>query len=212
MKSYKNILIGEAKSSTALQKVPIIQTTIEKNDDQISKLIEDIKKKHEKKPEIDDINRKIEEAKKMAEQSSQMRKEIIDLKAKLDEMEKAEKKLWFDSRNQRYEYMGQLPGNTQVLFEHAVDLSRGEWGPSQYEKSIEIFEKLLIVPQYQECAAFHLAGMYLKGKVNDLRKDRYDRHHNLSDMKKAELYAGLLKNSAWKSAWDKKKQKHCSRY
>jgi len=152
MASYKNILTGKAHTSKPLQVT--VEPTIERKDDKISKLLEDIKKKHEKKAEISEINEKIEEAKKMAEQSSQMRKEIRELKAKLEAMEKAEKRLWFDSHNQMAEYNGQLPGNTNYLFKHAVDLSRGEWGPSQYVKSIEIFEKLLIDPEYQESAAF----------------------------------------------------------
>jgi hypothetical protein len=211
MASYKNILTGVARTTKPVPVTVTIQPTIETYDDQISKLLEDMKKKHAKKPEIGEINAKMEEAKKMAEQSSQMRKEIIELKAKLEAMQKAEKKLSFDSHNQMSEYKGQLPENTQFLYSHAVDLLKGEWGPSNYTKSIEIFEKLLIDPEYQECAAFYLAGIYLKGKVDNLRKDRQDRRYHLSDLKKAELYAKLIKSSAWKTAWDKKKQKYLLR-
>jgi len=209
MASYKNILTGEARTSKPL---PMAVTVQPRYDEQISNLLQNLEKKHENKAEIGEINAKMEEAKKMAEQSSNMRKEIIELKAKLEALQKAEKKLSFDSYNQLSEFMGQLPGNKHILYQHAIDLSRGERGPSQYAKSIEIFEKIMIDPEYQECAAFYLAGMYLKGKVDDLRKDRQDRRYHLSDIKKAELYAGLIKSSSWKTAWDKKKQKYFSRY
>lgn len=210
MASYKNILTGEARRTKPLSVPVTVEQKNETYDDAMHELIENIKKKHERQPELEEINQKIEEAKKMADESSKMRKEIREQKAKLEAMEKAEKKLWFDSFNQLREYEGQLPGNTLILYRHAVELSRGEHGPSQYAKSIELFEKLLIDPEYAECAAFYLAGMYLKGKVDDLRKDRHDRRYHLSDLKKAELYARFIKSSSWKSAWENKKKKYYS--
>jgi hypothetical protein len=64
----------------------------------------------------------------------------------------------------------QLPGNSKILFNLAVEFLRGEWGPSQYQKNIELFEKLLLDDEYTERAAFYLDCMYLRGKVDDTRK------------------------------------------
>ena len=104
---------------------------------------------------------------------------------------------------------GQIEGCEEELFKLAVDCSRGARGrPRMYQKGIELFEKLLLIPSTYDRAAFFLAGMYLKGKTDDSRKDRADRKRNLSDVPTADIYAGLIKCPKLKQIWKYKKDKY----
>ena len=194
MTSDMSILIGD---TTKTSDIP-----------EVSALLTHLQKKHAEKPGPEEINAKMTEAQEMADKAYQMRREISELKATLATMEKTEKELRFESRNLWQEFKGQLPGNTRLLLTNAIELSRGEWGPSKYSKSIELFEKLLLVEEYRDNAAFYLAAMYLKGKVDDLRKDRTDRNQNLSDVRTADLYASMITNASLKNAWIQKRRKY----
>ena len=194
MTSYMSILVGDTTTTSDLP--------------EISALLAHLEKKHREKPGPEEINARMAEAQEMADKASKMRFEIAELKATLATLEKAEKELRFESIHLWQEFKGQLPGNTRLLLTNAIELSRGDWGQSRYSRSIELFEKLILIPEYRDNAAFYLAAMYLKGKVDDLRKDRTDRNQNLSDVRTADLYASMITNASLKNAWIQKRRKY----
>ena len=57
----------------------------------------------------------------------------------------------------------------KLLFTFANDMRRGEWGPSNYKKAIEIYTSFIDQKneKYADDSLFWLAAMHLKGKCDD---------------------------------------------
>jgi len=121
--------------------------------------------------------------------------------------------LWREGHNAMMEVCGSLPGNENVLYIHANDLRRGEWGTKNYERSIELYKQLIESgSKYAEDSTFWLASMYLKGKYNNNHKDNNHKDRNyrklhLSDVETADAYAKKFESSNpkyYKAYLDKK--------
>jgi len=116
--------------------------------------------------------------------------------------------LWREGHNAMMEVCGSLPGNENVLYIHANDLRRGEWGTKNYERSIELYKQLIESgSKYAEDSIFWLAIMYLEGKYNNNHKDHNYRKLHLSDVETADAYAKKIESSNpqhYKSYLDKK--------
>ena len=141
----------------------------------------------------------------LCNQAAQLRSEIDALTEKLEAVTALEKKIRAQGYTQYHEYAGQLEGAELKLYDYATTLSKKG---GNYVKSIELFEKLLLHSATSDGAAFFLAGIYLKGKTDDSRKDYVDRKQNLSDVPTADFYAGMIKCPDLKKKWENKKSKY----
>jgi len=105
-----------------------------------------------------------------------------------------------------------LPGHEDILYTFANDMRRGEWGPSNYKKAIEMYIRLSYEnsEKYADLSNFWLAAMYLKGKYDDTKnKDRVFRKENLSNVAVADAYAKTFETSnpsLYKKYVDKKRK------
>ena len=155
------------------------------------------------------IREQIRSAYVLMEEADEIKAKSAELQKKSEELNQQGCEMWLQSHNTIMEMNGYLPGNDRILFKHAVELKYGKWGPSDYVKAIELFLKLIDKKsEYFESSAFHLAGMYLKGKINNNHKNREDRKNNLSNSKRADRFADMFKtNEDLTNKYLKKKEK-----
>jgi len=120
--------------------------------------------------------------------------------------------MWYQGHNEMMEQAGSLPGHEDILYTFANDMRRGEWGPSNYKKAIEMYIRLSYEnsEKYADLSNFWLAAMYLKGKYDDTKnKDRVFRKENLSNVAVADAYAKTFETSnpsLYKKYVDKKRK------
>jgi TPR repeat protein len=159
-----------------------------------------------------DVREKIEAAEEIISESRRVSREAAEMLKQAEELKQKAESMWYQGHNEMMEQTGSLPGCENILFTFANDMRRGEWGPSNYKKAIEIYGRLVEQKseKYADLSLFWLAAMYLKGKYDDTQnKERKFRKQHLSNVAAADAYAKkieLSNPSLYKKYLDKKKK------
>ena len=159
-----------------------------------------------------DVRAKIDAAEELILESNRVSREAKETLKRAEELKQKAKSMWYQGHNEMMEQVGNLPGNEEILFTFAKDMRRGEWGPSNYKKAIEIYTTFIDQKseKYADDSLFWLAVMYLKGKYDDTQnKEKRFRKERLSDVFTADAYAKKLElsnPSLYKKYLDKKKK------
>lgn len=159
-----------------------------------------------------DVRAKIDAAEELILESNKVSREAKEMLKRAEELKQKAKSMWYEGHNEMMEQVGNLPGNEEILFTFAKDMRRGEWGPSNYKKAIEIYTTFIDQKseKYADDSLFWLAVMYLKGKYDDTQnKEKRFRKERLSDVFTADAYAKKLElsnPSLYKKYLDKKKK------
>jgi len=159
-----------------------------------------------------DVRAKIDAAEELILESNRVSREAKEMLKRAEELKQKAKSMWYQGHNEMMEQTGNLPGNEGILFTFANDMRRGEWGPSNYKKAIEIYTQFIDQKseKYADDSLFWLAVMYLKGKYDDTQnKEKRFRKERLSDVFTADAYAKkfeLSNPSLYKKYLDKKKK------
>ena len=159
-----------------------------------------------------DVRAKIDAAEELILESNKVSREAKEMLKRAEELKQKAKFMWYQGHNEMMEQVGNLPGNEEILFTFAKDMRRGEWGPSNYKKAIEIYTTFIDQKseKYADDSLFWLAVMYLKGKYDDTQnKEKRFRKERLSDVFTADAYAKKLElsnPSLYKKYLDKKKK------
>jgi hypothetical protein len=159
-----------------------------------------------------DVRAKIDAAEELILESNKVSREAKEMLKRAEELKQKAKSMWYQGHNEMMEQTGNLPGNEEILFIFAKDMRRGEWGPSNYKKAIEIYTTFIDQKseKYADDSLFWLAVMYLKGKYDDTQnKEKRFRKERLSDVFTADAYAKkfeLSNPSLYKKYLDKKKK------
>ena len=159
-----------------------------------------------------DVRAKIDAAEELILESNKVSREAKEMLKRAEELKQKAKFMWYQGHNEMMEQVGNLPGNEEILFTFAKDMRRGEWGPSNYKKAIEIYTTFIDQKseKYADDSLFWLAVMYLKGKYDDTQnKEKRFRKEHLSDVFTADAYAKKLElsnPSLYKKYLDKKKK------
>jgi hypothetical protein len=159
-----------------------------------------------------DVRAKIDAAEELILQSNKVSREAKEMLKRAEELKLKAKSMWYQGHNEMMEQTGHLPGNEEILFTFAKDMRRGEWGPSNYKKAIEIYSTFIDQKneKYADISLFWLASMYLKGKYDDTQnKEKRFRKEHLSDVFTADAYAKKIELSnplLYKKYLDKKKK------
>lgn len=159
-----------------------------------------------------DVRAKIDAAEELILESNKVSREAKEMLKRAEELKQKAKSMWYQGHNEMMEQTGNLPGNEEILFTFAKDMRRGEWGPSNYKKAIEIYTTFIDQKseKYADDSLFWLAVMYLKGKYDDTQnKEKRFRKERLSDVFTADAYAKkfeLSNPSLYKKYLDKKKK------
>ena len=157
-----------------------------------------------------DVRAKIDAAEELILESNKVSREAKEMLKRAEELKQKAKFMWYQGHNEMMEQVGNLPGNEEILFTFAKDMRRGEWGPSNYKKAIEIYTTFIDQKseKYADDSLFWLAVMYLKGKYDDTQnKEKRFRKERLSDVFTADAYAKKLElsnPSLYKKYLDKK--------
>ena len=159
-----------------------------------------------------DVRAKIDAAEELILESNKVSREAKEMLKRAEELKQKAKFMWYQGHNEMMEQVGNLPGNEEILFTFAKDMRRGEWGPSNYKKAIEIYTTFIDLKneKYADDSLFWLASMHLKGKYDDTQnKEKRFRKERLSDVFTADAYAKKLElsnPSLYKKYLDKKKK------
>lgn len=159
-----------------------------------------------------DVRAKIDAAEELILESNRVSREAKEMLKRAEELKQKAKSMWYQGHNEMMEQTGHLPGNEGILFTFANDMRRGEWGPSNYKKAIEIYTTFIDLKneKYADLSLFWLASMHLKGKYDDTQnKEKRFRKEHLSDVFTADAYAKkieLSNPSLYKKYLDKKKK------
>jgi hypothetical protein len=159
-----------------------------------------------------DVRAKIDAAEELILESNRVSREAKETLKRAEELKQKAKSMWYQGHNEMMEQTGHLPGNEGILFTFANDMRRGEWGPSNYKKAIEIYTTFIDLKneKYADDSLFWLASMHLKGKYDDTQnKEKRFRKEHLSDVFTADAYAKKLElsnPSLYKKYLDKKKK------
>ena len=159
-----------------------------------------------------DVRAKIDAAEELILESNKVSREAKEMLKRAEELKQKAKSMWYEGHNEMMEQVGNLPGNEEILFTFAKDMRRGEWGPSNYKKAIEIYTTFIDLKneKYADDSLFWLASMHLKGKYDDTQnKEKRFRKEHLSDVFTADAYAKKLElsnPSLYKKYLDKKKK------
>ena len=159
-----------------------------------------------------DVRAKIDAAEELILESNRVSREAKETLKRAEELKQKAKSMWYQGHNEMMEQTGHLPGNEGILFTFANDMRRGEWGPSNYKKAIEIYTTFIDLKneKYADDSLFWLASMHLKGKYDDTQnKEKRFRKERLSDVFTADAYAKKLElsnPSLYKKYLDKKKK------
>jgi hypothetical protein len=159
-----------------------------------------------------DVRAKIDAAEELILESNKVSREAKEMLKRAEELKQKAKSMWYQGHNEMMEQVGNLPGNEGILFTFANDMRRGEWGPSNYKKAIEIYTTFIDQKseKYADDSLFWLASMHLKGKYDDTQnKEKRFRKEHLSDVFTADAYAKKLElsnPSLYKKYLDKKKK------
>ena len=145
-----------------------------------------------------EVREKIDAAEVLLWESHNVYIEAEEMLKRAEELKKKAKSVWYQGHNEMMEQTASLPGQELVLYVHAHDMRRGEWGQTNYKKAIEIYTKFVDQKseEYADLSNFWLAAMYLKGKYDDTRnKDRVFRKEELSNVAVADAYAKTFETS-----------------
>ena len=157
-----------------------------------------------------DVHARIDAAEALMSEANRVDREAEEMLKRAEEMKKKATSMWFQGHNEMMEQSGSLPGCEDVLYTHANDMRKGEWGRSNYKKAIELYTRLSYTEKYVDLSNFWLAAMYLKGKYDDTRnKDRVFRKEELSNVAVADAYAKTFETSnpsLYKKYVDKKRK------
>ena len=154
----------------------------------------------------------IDAAEALMWEANRVYREADEMLKRAEEMKKNAKSMWYQGHNEMMEQTASLPGCEDVLFTFANDMRRGEWGPSNYKKAIELYTRLYYEhgEKYADLSQYWLAAMYLKGKYDDTKsKDRVFRKEQLSNVAVADAYAKTFETTnptLYKSYVDKKRK------
>jgi len=160
----------------------------------------------------EDVRAKIDAAEQLISESNRVSREAKEMMKRAEEMKVMARSMWYQGHNEMMEQAGSLPGHEDILYTFANDMRRGEWGPSNYKKAIEMYIRLSYEnsEKYADLSNFWLAAMYLKGKYDDTKnKDRVFRKENLSNVAVADAYAKTFETSnpsLYKKYVDKKRK------
>lgn len=145
-----------------------------------------------------EVREKIDAAEVLLWESHNVYTEAEEMLKRAEELKKKAKSMWYQGHNEMMEQTGSLPGQESVLYVHAHDMRRGEWGQTNYKKAIEIYTNFVDQKseEYADLSNFWLAAMYLKGKYDDTKnKDRVFRKEKLSNVAVADAYAKTFETS-----------------
>jgi len=159
-----------------------------------------------------DVRAKIDAAEQLISESNRVSREAKEMMKRAEEMKVKARSMWYQGHNEMMEQAGSLPGHEDLLYTFANDIRRGEWGPSNYKKAIEMYTRLYYEhsEKYADLSNFWLAAMYLKGKYDDTKnKDCVYRKEHLSNVAVADAYAKTFETSnpsLYKKYVDKKRK------
>lgn len=157
-----------------------------------------------------EVRARIDAAEALMSEANRAYREAEEMLKRAEDMKKNAETMWYRGHNEMMEQSGSLPGCEDVLYTHANDMRRGEWGRSNYKKAIEIYIRLSYTEKYVDLSNFWLAAMYLKGKYDDTKsKDRVFRKEKLSNVAVADDYAKTFETSnpsLYKKYVDKKRK------
>lgn len=159
-----------------------------------------------------DVRAKIDAAEEIILESKRVNREAAEMLKRAEELKQKAKSMWYQGHNEMMEQTGDLPGNEHIMYIFANDMRRGEWGPSNYKKAIEVYTRLIDQKseKYADISLFWLAAMHLKGKCDDTQnKERRFRKEHLSNVAAADACAKkfeLTNPSLYKKYLDKKRK------
>jgi len=159
-----------------------------------------------------DVRARIDAAEALISEANGVYREAEEMLKRAEEMKKNAKSMWYQGHNEMMEQTAALPGCEDVLYTFANDMRRGEWGPTNYKKAIELYTQFVDKKseKYTDLSTFWLAAMYLKGKYDDTKnKERRYRKEHLSNVAVADAYAKTFETSnpsLYKSYIDKKRK------
>jgi len=157
-----------------------------------------------------DVRAKIDAAEAIMSEANRVSREAEEMLKRAEEMKKKAISMWYQGHNEMMEQTASLPGCEDVLLTFANDMRKGEWGPSNYKKAIELYTRLSYSEKYADLSQYWLAAIYLKGKYDDTKsKDRVFRKEQLSNVAVADEYAKTFETtnpSLYKKYVDKKRK------